>query len=67
MSISDQWQEIRDNYRLWAKIDPPRCLMEIVHRGVAKYIDLKGYGLTYVGADALEREKPDEPSPDTSI
>jgi len=39
------WQEIRDSRRLWCRIDPERCLIEIVHRGEVKVIDLIEYGL----------------------
>ena len=43
------WQEIRDKTRLWCKIDPRRCLIQIVNRGIMKVIDLTAYGLAYVG------------------
>ena len=43
------WQEVRDKTRLWCKIDPRRCLIEIVNRGIIKVIDLTAYGLAYVG------------------
>lgn len=43
------WQEIRDKTRLWCKIDPKRCLIEIVNRGIIKYVDLSAFGLAYVG------------------
>jgi len=54
--IRGDWQEVRDRTRLWCKIDPKRCLLEIVHRGVRKLIDLRAYGLAFVGEAALERE-----------
>lgn len=71
-----EWQEVRDRTRLWCKIDPKRCLIEIVHRGHAKYIDLRAYGLVYVGPAALGRDdvllseeesEPSPPAPDTTI
>jgi len=43
------WQEVRDKTRLWCKIDPRRCLIEIVNRGIIKYVDLTMFGLAYVG------------------
>lgn len=49
MSNRAAWQEIRDHVRLWCKIDAPRCLIQIVHRGVVKVIDLTEFGLAYVG------------------
>lgn len=55
-SIKGDWQEVRDRTRLWCKIDPKRCLVEIVHRGVRKLIDLRAYGLAFVGEAALERD-----------
>lgn len=57
--IPGNWQEVRDRTRLWCKIDPERCLVEIVHRGTRKLIDLRAYGLVYVGAAALAREGDD--------
>lgn len=60
--MTQQWQEIRDRTRLWCKIDPRRCLIEIVHRGARKFIDLRAYGLIYVGAAALEREDIEDPA-----
>lgn len=50
------WIEIRDRNRLWCKIDPERCLVEIVHRRLRKYVDLRAYGFVYVGPAALDRE-----------
>ena len=47
--MSGNWREVRDKTRLWCKIDPERCLVEIVHRGIVKVIDLAAYGLAYVG------------------
>lgn len=44
------WREVRDRTRLWCKIDPSRCLIEIKHRGIIKVIDLTAYGLGFVGA-----------------
>lgn len=57
----ENWKEVRDQTRLWCKIDPERALIEIVHRNIKKFIDLRAYGLMYVGAAALEREQPDAP------
>lgn len=57
--ILGDWKEVRDHTRLWCKVDPERCLIEIVHRGKRKLIDLRAYGLTYVGEAALEREESD--------
>jgi hypothetical protein len=54
--IRGDWHEVRDRTRLWCKIDPKRCLIEIVHRGVRKLVDLRAYGLAFVGEAALERE-----------
>lgn len=51
-----KWKEVRDRTRLWCKIDAKRCLIEIVHRGERKYIDLRAYGLIYVGPSALGRD-----------
>lgn len=42
----DGWIEIRDS-RLWCKINPERELVEIVHRGQQKIIDLRKYGLVF--------------------
>lgn len=47
--MTAQWEEIRDGRRLWCKIDPRRCLLEIAHRGIIKKIDLTEYGLAFVG------------------
>jgi hypothetical protein len=54
------WQEIRDRTRLWCKIDPERCLIEIKHRGIIKVIDLSAYGLVYLGlsGDAAQERAP---------
>lgn len=52
-----QWEEIRDNVRLWCKLDAQRCLLEIVHRGEVKKIDLTEYGLTFVGKAPKSAEK----------
>ena len=54
MSNQAAWQEIRDHVRLWCKIDAPRCLIQIVHRGVMKVIDLTEFGLVYTGE--IEKE-----------
>lgn len=51
------WKEVRDRTRLWCKIDPKRCLVEIVHRGIKKVIDLTAYGLVYVGFPEEENQE----------
>lgn len=61
------WLEVRDKTRLWCKIDPRRCLIEIVHRGIIKYIDLTAYGLAYVGRDSKgQKPEPDREVPDNT-
>ena len=52
------WQEVRDKTRLWCKIDPQRCLIEIVNRGIIKYVDLTIYGLAYVSQPDGEDDGP---------
>lgn len=44
-----QWVEIRrdGNGKLLCRLDPPRCLLEIVDRRVPSKIDLTEYGLVF--------------------
>ena len=42
-----QWVEIRGAGKLLCRIDPPRCLLEIVDRRVETKIDLAAYGLVF--------------------
>jgi hypothetical protein len=62
--MNGNWREVRDRTRLWCKIDPERCLLEIVHRGIIKYIDLRAYGLTYVGFPEADEQKKNSPQGD---
>ena len=60
--LGASWQEIRDEVRLWCRLDPQRCLLEIVHRGVKRVIDLTEFGLIFAerAPESAEGESDDD-------